>query len=310
MTDLTASSAPPPAPAEFAARAARELHENILPWWIEHVKDRERGGFFGRVEDDLRVDPEAERGALLSTRVLWAYSAAYRETGDAAHRVMARHALEDLRRVFWDHEHGGLFWSASAAGRVKEDRKQVYLQAFGIYGLSEYYRATGEAEALEEAKALFRVLEERARDHRHGGYFEAFARDWSPLDAEALSVMGSPTPKSQNTLLHVMEAYTNLLRAWPDPELRAAQRELIGLMLDRVYHAPGRHLHLFLDADWTPRSETVSFGHDIEFAWLVTEAAEVMGEAGLRERARAVCVEIAEAVLEGGVDDDGSVFYE
>ena len=123
-----------------------------------------------------------------------------------------------------------------------------------------------------------------------------------------LSEVDQNDPKSQNTLLHVMEAYTNLLRVWPDPGLRAALRELVELMLDRVVDHGSFHLGLFFDADWTPRSDRVSYGHDIEASWLLCEAAQVLGDDSLLERTKETALAIADVTMAEGLDADGAVF--
>lgn len=291
-----------------ADRIEADLLDNILPFWIGRVVDRERGSFHGALTNDLAVDRAAERGALLTSRILWTYSAAFAAYRDPAHRVMADHAHDDLLGRFYDARHGGFVWSIQADGAVARDRKQVYGQAFAIYALAEHHAATGRRESLELALATFRLLERHARDPRHGGYLEAFARDWSPIADVRLSKVDQNDPKSQNTMLHVMEAYTRLLQVWPDATLRRALADLAGLMLDRVVDGRTGHLGLFFDVDWTPRSDGISYGHDIEAAWLLHRAAAVLDDEALLDRARTLAVRIADATLAEGVDADGGVF--
>ena len=257
-------------------RIEAELKGNILPFWIKHVVDRERGGFYGEISHDLVVDRAADRGALLTSRILWTYASAYRHYRDPAHLEMAHWAYADLVKTHWDSEFGGLFWSVTADGRPKATRKQIYGLAFGTYAMSELHRATGEQEPLERAITLYRLIEQHSRDRRHGGYFEACKRDWSLEQDVRLSAIDLNEPKSQNTHLHVMEGYTNLLRVWPDPELRSAQAELLEVMLTRILDPGTHHLGLFFNETWELRYPRISYGHDIEAAWLLTEAAEVV----------------------------------
>jgi mannobiose 2-epimerase len=294
----------------YRARIEAELRKDILPFWLEHTRDTKRGGFFGEISNDLAIKPDATRGALLTSRILWTFSAAYRRYHDAAYLEMARWAAKDLRERFTDKEHGGLFWSTTADGAPLDTHKQIYGQVFGIYALSEFYRATGDEAALDQARAIYRAVEEHARDREHGGYFEACSRDWKRLGTAERSVMGVSADKSQNTHLHVMEAYANLLRAWPDPGLRRDLTDLVEVMLSQILDPATHHLRLFQNADWTPRSDTISFGHDIEASWLLCEAAEVLDDAKLTARIKPVALEIAHAVLKQGVDADGGVLYE
>jgi mannobiose 2-epimerase len=300
-------SSDPSAPLQ---RIETDLRQNILPFWINHGVDHSRGSFLGSLTNELDSDRTVERGALLTTRILWTYAAAYREYRDPAYLAMADLAYADLNKRFLDTQHGGFFWSIAADGAVLRDRKQVYGQAFAIYALAEYHAATGRREPLDQAIATFRLIEARAREHRYGGYLEAFGRNWEPIADMRLSVVDQNDPKSQNTMLHIMEAYTNLLRVWPDTGLQQALRALVEVMLTRIVDPATAHLGLFFANDWTLRSDKISYGHDIEAAWLLTRAAEALGDPALLGRVRLLVVKIAEVTLAEGVDADGGVINE
>jgi mannobiose 2-epimerase len=294
----------------YRARIQAELRRNILPFWMEHAVDHTRGTFFGSVTNDLVPDRDVTRGALLTSRILWTFAAAHLRHPDPAYREMADFAYADLIGRFFDRRHGGLFWSLDGSDRPLEPRKQIYGQAFGIYALTEYHRATGRREPLDQAIAIHRLIETHARDPKQGGYLEARARDWQPIADVRLSPVDLNEPKSQNTHLHVMEAYTNLLRVWPDAELRRRQAELVDVMLTRILNPATHHLGLFFAEDWTLRCPKVSYGHDIEASWLLTEAANVVGDSTLRERTAAAALGIAATTLAEGIDADGAVFNE
>lgn len=296
-----------PALAWWVGALHAELVGNILPFWPRHLRDP-KGGFFGLIHEDLRVEHEAPRGAVLAARILWTYAAATRLVAPAW-LATADWALTDILTRFWDQDEGGLYWMLDSHGAPVSPRKQTYAQAFGIYGLAEYYRATGSMEALQKAKALYRLVEQHCYDPDARGYFEARGRAWQVLDDVRLSEKDRNAPKSMNTHLHVLEAYTNLFRVWPDEGLKARLRELLAVMLDRIVDPRG-HFRLFFESDWAPIGDTVSFGHDIEGSWLLPEAADVLGDPGLIARARLAAVQMAEAAKEHGLDADGSMFYE
>lgn len=294
----------------LADRIEADLRGNILPFWIRHVALPGPRTFIGGLSNDLRVDPAAERGCLLTTRILWTYAAAYRRYAEPAQLDMAHLAYEDLMTRFHDPVHGGFYWSIAADGSVGRDRKQVYGQAFAVYALTEYHVASGRREPLDTAIATQRLIEERSRDAHHGGYLEAFDRTWAPIADMRLSEVDLNEPKSQNTHLHILEAYTNLLLIRPDDALRRTQAGLVDLMLSRILKPATGHLGLFFALDWTLRSDRISYGHDIEAAWLLTEAAEVVGDPALLARVRAAALTIADATLAEGIDTDGAIFNE
>jgi len=291
-------------------RAEAELRQNILPFWINHTVDRERGGFYGEITNDLVIRKDEPRGALLTSRILWTYSAAYRRYQNPAYLTMADWAFEDLIQRFWDETYGGLFWMVGVDGTLLRPGKQIYGQAFGIYALAEYYAATGREEPLQRAQAIFQAMEEHSYDPVHRGYYEAFARDWGAVADMRLSAVDLNEMKSMNTHLHVMEAFTNLLRVWPDALLRTRQAELIDVMMTHIVNPEAAQMTLFFSEAWEARSHDVSYGHDIEASWLLVESTEVLGDPALDARAKELSVRMARAVYEQGLDPDGGIVYE
>jgi mannobiose 2-epimerase len=297
--------------SDLATAMERDLRENILPFWMGRVPDETHGGFLGHITDDLSVDAAGPKGGVLNARILWTFAAAFRRYREPLYRQTADRALGYLLDRFWDEAHGGIYWMLDHQGRPLADRKQTYALAFALYGLAEYHRATGSDEARDRAVQLYRAIEEHATDPVHGGYWEARARDWTPLEDVRLSEKDRNSPKSMNTHLHVMEAYANLLRVWDGEGLRDRLRALVDIHLQRIVDPDSGHLLLFFDEGWVPADRAVSYGHDIEASWLIEEAADVVGEAGLRERAAGVAAQIARATLDAGLDqENGGVFAE
>jgi mannobiose 2-epimerase len=293
---------------DYARRIEDDLRGNILPFWIERVVNHADRGFHGSLTNDLRVDPAAERGVVLTSRILWAYSAAYSRYRDPAYLAMADHAYRDLQTRFRDVEHGGYMWSIAADGAVLQAHKQVLGEAFAIYALAEYHAAAGRREPLDQAISTYRLIEEHA-SARHGGYLDTVGRAWEPVSGFRLSGEALNAPKSQDTHLHVLEAYTRLLTVWPDPDLRSALARLAELMLERIVNLLTGHLGQFFAEDWTLRSDLVAYGHDIEAAWLLTLAADALRDEGLTKRIAAMAVRLSETTLAEGVDADGGLYY-
>jgi mannobiose 2-epimerase len=287
----------------------RELVDRILPFWIDAADD-ERGGFVGRVTGDGTREPLAPKGSILHARILWTFSAAYRALGDERLRAAAERARQFFVAHFVDPTEGGVYWMLDADGRPTDERKHVYAQAFAIYALAEHHRATGDDASLRDAVSLFRLLEAHAHDAMHRGYEEAFSRSWRLLDDVRLSAVDANERKSMNTHLHLLEAYSSLLRVWPDERLRGRLTELLELFIDRIVSQPRGTLWPFFDAEWRPRLDVISYGHDIEASWLIAEGADILGEDGLRRRAMHVANLLASAVLANGFDAGGGIYTE
>lgn len=285
------------------------LTQNILPYWMNRVVDHAHGGFMGRVDGHDMPHPEAEKGAVLNARILWAFSAAYRVLGKQEYLDMATRAKDYLLNYFIDKEWGGVYWSLTAEGLPLDTKKQTYAVGFAIYGLSEYARATGDKEALETAIALFEDIERHAFDNRNNGYFEALARDWTPIADMRLSDKDENGSKTMNTHLHIIEPYTNLYRVWKNERLAERIRNLIDLFIEKFLNPSTNHLDLFFNDAWQGKRNVESFGHDIEASWLLHESAMVLGDADLLKRVEPVIKNIATAADEG-LMADGSMIYE
>lgn len=288
----------------------KELTGNILPFWMNHTVDKVNGGFYGALSNDLTIHNEEPRSAILCARILWTYSAAYRRLGDEAYLMMARWAYETLTRVFVDPEYGGVYWWVDYQGKPVDDRKHHYAQAFAIYGLTEYYQATQEPQSLTLAQGLFRLLEKHAFDPLYGGYIEGSSRKWEALEDMRLSTRDIHCRKSMNTMLHILEGYTNLLRVWDDPLLKQQHKALLETFQQHIIDPTTHHFKLFFDDQWNSLLEHVSYGHDIEGSWLLLEAAEAQMDQRLIADMRQTAVQIAEAVYRDGLEADGSIPYE
>jgi len=291
-----------------------ELHA-VLGWWRDKMPDERNGGFYGRIDGYGQLHEQAEKGLVLNARILWTFSAAARdprfEQKKSGYGEIALRAYEYLYANFYDTEYGGFYWSLDAAGNPANDKKQVYAQAFAIYGLSEYYLLSGNADALELALQTFALLEKNTFDHTLNGYFEAYSRSWVLLEDLRLSDKDANEAKTQNTHLHVLEAYANLLRAAPENrQVATALENLIELFEQRFIDPESAHIHLFFNEKWQLKSDIVSFGHDIEASWLLWDAAQALSNAAVQERLKPLCLKIADATLREALDPDGAVLNE
>src|SRR5664279_3871411 len=197
-------------PDQLKNEVLLNLTHNLLPYWSTRMVDTRNGGFYGRINVKDKVFPNEDKGGILNARILWTYSSAYRIFKDTAYLRLATRAKDYIMAHFIDKEFGGAYRSVKSTGEPSDNRKQTYTKSFFIYGLAEYYRATGDKDALKTAKEIFELFEKYALDKKDDGYFEVFTRDWHRTRD---MLIGERTPndeKTMNTHLHLMEAYTNL----------------------------------------------------------------------------------------------------
>jgi cellobiose epimerase len=274
-----------------------ELHNDILKYWMTQTIDEKHGGFIGSISHHNVKNPDAPKGSVVNTRILWTFASAYRVTQKPEYLKIADRAFDYLEQNFIDKKLGGIYWELDCNGKPKNPRKQIYAIAFAIYAMAEYNRATGNKKALQHAIDFFTVVEKYSLDIKYNGYVEALTENWQPMSDYRLSPQDANESKTMNTHLHVMEAYACLYRVWKDPKLEKALRNLIELFIDKFIDKETYHLNLFFDDYWALKSNEISFGHDIECSWLLFEAAEILGNETLIEKVKKVAIGMADSVV-------------
>jgi N-acyl-D-glucosamine 2-epimerase len=264
----------------FVNEIETHLKEKLIPFW-EGLKDKENGGYYGYMGYDLAIDTHYEKGCILNSRILWFFSNAYMLLGEDHLKDAAEHAYKFLKDCCIDKENGGVYWSVTYNGKISDDTKHTYNQAFAIYALSSYYDAIKDEEALKIAEELFNLIEEKCTDEY--GYLEAFSRTFEPAGNDKLSENGVMADKTMNTLLHVFEAYTEYYRVSHNEKAAARLRFMLDIFKNNVYNEKLGRQEVFFDQKYTPLIDLYSYGHDIETAWLLDRGLEVLGDSGYIE---------------------------
>lgn len=286
------------------------LENNILRFWLDNMVDTEHRGFYGQMTGQGELIKNADKGGILSARILWSFSAAYRVLRKPEYLMAATRMKDYILEHFYDEEFGGTYWAVDYKGNPKDTKKQFYAIGFMIYGLSEYVRATADKEALQYAIRLFECIEQHSLDREYNGYIEACTREWGEIADMRLSELDANYPKSQNTHLHIIEPYANLYRVWKDERLEKALRNIIGIFTDKILNPETHHLDLFFENDWTRGAGHLeSYGHDIECSWLMHEAALVLGDEEVLRKVEPIVQLVAKA-SEKGLNPDGSMIHE
>ena len=330
---------------ELSEEFLAHLTKDIIPFW-DALRDEENGGFYGTVDFEHRLDKKAEKGCILNSRILWFFSSAYmllEELGDAAKEGgnisgkqaegvaaglsdykelketclrNATHAYEFLKSAFLDKENGGVFWAVDHEGRPSDTLKHTYCHAFAIYALAAYFDASGEQEAFDLAMTLADLIEEKCTDDV--GYLEAFNRDWTPALNDELSENGVMAEKTMNTLLHVFEAYTELLRvirkrfpaiggkkpgysrenAAMAEKIANRMKFILDIFTEKIYNPKLRRQEVFFDAEYSPIIDLHSYGHDIESSWLIDRGLQILADVDYSNEVEPLTLSLAERIYE------------
>ena len=299
--------------ASFPLRSAllqQEFRQELIAiadWWATHTVDHEQGGFYGEIDAHNQPVKDASKGIILNARILWFFSEVAQEVDNPVYRSCATRAYDYVMANFFDSEQGGVYWELDAAAVPINTKKQVYAQAFTIYALCAYFQLTRASHALAHALDCFKLIEQHAIDHEHGGYIEAFTREWHVIADSRLSEKDLNYPKSQNTHLHILEAYTTLYQAHPATEVKAALKYNIQIfdnfMIDKNTH----HLRMFMDLNWNDFSPGYTYGHDIEASWLIAQALKSLGDDAYLAQLTPTLIKIAQVTLTEALGEQGQV---
>ncbi len=257
------------------AEIQKELENHIIPFW-DALCDYERGGFYGFVSYGLKTDKNAPKGVILHSRILWFYSNCYLVLRKKEYLDKAAHCFDFLRKHCVDREYSGVYWMMNADGSVNDSMKHTYCQAFFIYAMSSYYDASGDKEALELALNIFETVEKKCVDSV--AYLEAQSREFELIENDALSENGLMADKTMNTVLHLIEAYTELYRVSRNEKVLERLIFQLKLTYDRIYDKDGSKLLVFFDKEMNVIGDIHSYGHDIEATWLLDRACDVIAD--------------------------------
>ena len=288
----------------------KELHENILSFWIKYGIQKDENGFYGAV--DLKGKPisGAAKTSVLNARILWTFAEAAKNFNNNIYAEIADKAFRVITNDFVDKKHGGYYMSIDAENQPLDTIKHTYAQAFVLYSLSKYYELRPTPQLLHKLKVYFYFLEEKTKDTEFPGYTEAFTREWQPFSENRMA--DNNEPRSMNTHLHILEAYAAYYKVSKDVFAGKRLKELLELFIDKIIRSTG-HLGIFYDKDFneTESSKAIcSFGHDIESSWLLWEAAEILDNKEIIAKMKPLSSKMLNAVDRVGVDKDGGLFLE
>lgn len=276
---------------KFAGEVDDSLRREVLDVWFPRALDNEHGGFLSNFSREWKPLDEESKFSVFQGRMTWISSQIVQRQPALKQQYLPYviHGVDYLTGTLWDKEKGGFYWGLSQSGEISPfytDGKELYGMSFAIYGLASAYQATKDPRALEYAQKGFHWIDEHAHDAKNGGYFEYLTRDGHPFEAhpetgmvELMPVASFPVGyKSMNTHIHLLEAFSQLYEVWKDHLLRQRIEELLAIIRDKICVEPGA-MNLYFTNAWQAFPDHDSFGHDVETAYLMLEAEDVLGKA-------------------------------
>jgi len=295
---------------KYRAIFLKELHGNILSYWMKYGVETNGDGFYPAVDMEGNPVLTANKTSVLNARILWTFSAAAMLEGNKAYASIADKAYRVVTEYFEDKVYGGYYMELSSGNQVVNDIKHTYAQAFVIYSLCKYYEFTQSDVVLLKIKDFYSLLEDKTKDNEYPGYHESFTHDWIIIEENRMA--DNNEPKSMNTHLHVLEAWTSLYRVWKDTNVKKRLSEILDLFLMKIIRTDG-HLGIFFDEAFNEADSSkgiCSFGHEIEGSWLLWEAAEILGDKDILTKLRPVVLKMVNNIERVAVDKDGGLFLE
>jgi mannose/cellobiose epimerase-like protein (N-acyl-D-glucosamine 2-epimerase family) len=282
----------------YKTEAENHLTNELLPFWLNRCRDDIDGGFITHFDAEGKDTGEDQKSLISQTRTIYTMASAHRAGfGEGRCEEYARHGVDFLIGNMWDDRYGGFYWTVDRKGNVEIDKKILYGLSFAIYALSEYTLATGDKRGLDYAERVFDLIQAKTKDNRHGGYFEMFERNWNLCPPGS----GGGDRKTLDFHMHFMEALTTLYECSGNKSHLKSLQEVIDILTTHMLHPTYKTgIPQFWD-DWavapqikfdiiwgwdryanggkkSHAEDNTSYGHNVEFAWLLLHALEIMGK--------------------------------
>lgn len=267
-----------------------------LNTWYPRIIDYENGGYYTNFEYNWEKSPDQQKMLVTQTRDLWTAAMAARLFPEQElYKKAADHGFLYLTQKMWDSNEGGFhLYFQHDKPEALAPYKLLYGNAFALFAFAEYAKVNPSTEVYSWIMKLVDWMDAHAHDDLYGGYFNIVLGERllnNPTERDSIVGKigwGNPAWKDQNTSIHLLEAYTTAYEVMPIPEIKMRLEEMLMLVRDTMVSADGS-LKLYFTRDWqaidhsdSSRSyiiqhqqiDHVSFGHNIETAYLIIDAAE------------------------------------
>lgn len=313
---------------KIANEMESSLVNQILDVWYPKIIDTTFGGFLSDFDYKWEENGNHNKMLVSQARHVWATSKIAEFLEDDTYQKIAESGFLSLQKNMKDSKNGGFFFIRDREGNELSrygSNKSSYSTAFTIYSLAAYYKLSKDEAALDLAKETFLWLEKHAHDPINKGYFDLLDADGrlrEPSEKIGNRYQVHPTWKDQNSSIHLLEAFTELYSVWPDPLVKERLSEMLFLIRDVIVTDKG-YLTLYLTEDLQPISfrdsskevreansslDHVSFGHDVETAFLMLEASHILGIKN-DKKTLTIAKKMVDHSLKFGWDNTNGGFY-
>lgn len=289
--------------------------DDLVALWYPRIVDTINGGYWTNFEHDWSQAQDQPKMLVTQSRGLWTAARLAQHYPDRPELVTAaEHGFQFLTDTLWEKEAGGfhLHWPKREAD---QDFRLTYANAFALYALSEYAKINKEPSVLDWVERSFDWLEAHAHDPELGGYFNWVCLNDTSAEGKG---WGDGKWKGQNTSIHLLEALANTYQVLPVPKVKERLGEMLSIVRDRFVRENGS-LQLYYTNDWSAvdyrdssrqfivdhiYDDHVSFGHDIETAFLLYEAASIWQDGETDPRTLEVSKRMLDHSLSTGFDEE------
>lgn len=276
--------------ANIHSQVCAELEDNILPFWQKFSCDNVFGGYIGSMDLAGVIDSKADKSAIFTARILWTFSAAYQQQKNFKDLEQAQRAYRFFRENFFDNEYQGVYQTLAYDNSVLNDEKNIVAQAYAIYGLSAYFKASKDVSALDKAYEIAKLIEINAFDKKSGSYAMACNRQWQVDNENELY-------RYAQVHLHLIEAYSELLSCEYNPIIATSLTAIIELFIEYMIDKDQLHVGQKYSLDWQLVSDQKIYGHDLEAAWLLVHAAEKLNNDILVDKCTKLALKVIDKVI-------------
>ena len=263
-----------------------DLQRDILPFWLNNAIDKVNGGIYTQLDKKGGIYG-TDKSVWFQGRALWVFSKAYNTIEKRPEYLEAARIIYEFIERCVDTD-GRMYFTVTADGRGLQKRRYYFSETFAAIGCAEYYKASGDKQALADAEKYFTVAYECYTGVRHN------TPKINPdnFEAKALSPVMIMLATSQ-----VMRTLGGEKEGFYDGICAECTREIIegGFLTENaLLECVGKNGEFFD----TPQGRVVNPGHSLEAAWFLLEE----GITGSNEEAILAARRIIDFTLPRGLD--------